>query len=100
MVGDLDGFFEVYVSEHTKANVLTFMDVEDIHEIMYSWGDSFIVHMMGNKQIEFKCQEKLYVAKWVKEKRVYATVHENELVYTKEKVRRVKQAYELVKNNR
>jgi hypothetical protein len=28
-VGDLDGFFEVYASEHTKANLLSFADVED-----------------------------------------------------------------------
>jgi hypothetical protein len=28
-VGMLDGFFQVYASEHTKANVLSFADVED-----------------------------------------------------------------------
>jgi hypothetical protein len=41
----------------------------------------------------------LYVADWV-EGRTYATVQENESVYTKEEVRRAKQAYELVKNSR
>jgi len=34
MVGGLEGFFKVYASEHTKANVLSFADVEDIYEIM------------------------------------------------------------------
>jgi hypothetical protein len=33
-VGGLEGFFKVYASEHTKANVLSFADVEDIYEIM------------------------------------------------------------------
>jgi hypothetical protein len=83
MVGHLNGFFEVYASEHTKANVLSFADVEDMYEITYTRGDSFIVHMSDDKHVEFKRKDKLYVADWV-EGRTYATVQENESVYTKE----------------
>jgi hypothetical protein len=54
MVGHLDGFFEVYASEHTKANVLSFGDVEDLYKITYTRGDSFVVHMSDDKHIEFK----------------------------------------------
>jgi hypothetical protein len=32
-VGDLEGFFEVYASEHTKANILSFSDVEDMYKV-------------------------------------------------------------------
>jgi len=54
MLGHLDGFFEVYASEHTKANVLSFADVEDLYEITYTCGDSFVVHMLDDKYVEFK----------------------------------------------
>ncbi len=33
--GVLDGFFPVYASEKTKANVLSFAEVEDLYDIMY-----------------------------------------------------------------
>jgi hypothetical protein len=98
LVGHLDGFFEVYASEHTKANVLSFADVEDLYDITYTRGDSFVVHMLDDKHVEFKHRDKLYVADWV-EGRTYSTVQENESVHTKEEVRRAKQAYELVKNS-
>jgi hypothetical protein len=51
MVGHLDGFFEVYASEHTKANVLSFADVEDLYDITYKRGDSFVVHMSDDKHV-------------------------------------------------
>jgi hypothetical protein len=54
MVGHLDGFFEVYASEHTKANVLSFADVEHLYKITYTRGDLFVVHMSDDKHIEFK----------------------------------------------
>jgi hypothetical protein len=46
-VGMLDGFFQVYASEETKANVLSFADVEDKYEITYVRGQMFTVHMPG-----------------------------------------------------
>jgi hypothetical protein len=100
MVGDLEGFLEVYESEHTKANILSLVDVEDLYEITYSGGEAFVVHMK-DRSIEFKCRDKLYIADLVTEKLyVYATVQENEQVCTKEEVRKEKQTYELVKNSR
>jgi hypothetical protein len=54
MVGYLDGFFEVYASEHTKANILSFADIEDLYEIKYTRGDAFVVHMSDDKHVEFK----------------------------------------------
>jgi hypothetical protein len=44
-VGMLDGFFHVYASEQTKANILSFADVEDKCEITYVRGQKFTVHM-------------------------------------------------------
>jgi hypothetical protein len=32
-VGDLPGFFQVYASKETRANVLSFADVEDLYDI-------------------------------------------------------------------
>jgi hypothetical protein len=69
-VGDLEGFFEVYASEVTKANVLSFADIEDLYIITYKRGKAFIVHM-EDKNIEFKHKEKLYAADWVGETYVY-----------------------------
>jgi hypothetical protein len=34
-VGDLEGFFEVYASEHTMTNVICFTNVEDKYDITY-----------------------------------------------------------------
>jgi hypothetical protein len=42
-VGDLEGFFEVYASAHTKANVLSFADVEDKYVVTYKEKESFMV---------------------------------------------------------
>jgi hypothetical protein len=44
-VGDLPGFFQVYASAQTKANVLSFADVEDLYEISYVQKEAFVVHM-------------------------------------------------------
>jgi uncharacterized protein YdaU (DUF1376 family) len=41
-VKDLEGFFEVYVSEHTKANILSFADVEDMYKVTYMRGAMFV----------------------------------------------------------
>jgi hypothetical protein len=95
----LKDFFEVYASEDTKANVLSFADVEDMYEITYIRGEAFIVHM-GDRDLVFKRREKLYVADLQEtEYRVQATVRENEMVYTKEEVGRAKLAHEFLKNS-
>jgi hypothetical protein len=45
-VGDLPGFFTVYASEETRANVLSFADVEDLYDILYvQKQEAFVVHM-------------------------------------------------------
>jgi hypothetical protein len=44
-VGDLGGFFEVYASEHTRANVLSFADVEDKYVVTYKEKEAFMVQL-------------------------------------------------------
>jgi hypothetical protein len=46
---------------------------------------------MKDKNIEFKCREKLYIADCVNNTYACATVQENALVYTKEELRRAKE---------
>jgi len=97
-VGMLDGFFEVYASEKTKANVLSFAEVEDKYEISYVRAQTFTVHVPEGEDIVFSRQNKLYVADWcVDPGMVNATVRENERLYTKEEVRRAKLAHEFLK---
>ncbi len=59
--GELKDFFEVYASEDTKVNVLSFADVEDMYKITYIRGEAFVVHMR-DRDLVFKRREKLYVA--------------------------------------
>jgi len=96
-VGTLEGFFEVYASESTKANVLSFAAVEDLYEISYVRGEAFVVHMDG-RDLVFRRRDRLYVAEWIRDGGMYATVQENELLYTKEQVHRAKEAYEFIHN--
>jgi hypothetical protein len=92
-VGMLEGFFEVYASEKTKANVLSFVEVEDKYEISYVRAQIFTVHVPEGEDVFFSRQNKLYVADWCVDLGVVnATVRENERMYTKEDVRRAKQA--------
>jgi hypothetical protein len=63
-VGMLDGFFEVYASEKTKANVLSFAEVEDKYEITYVRVKTFTVHIPEGEDIVFSKENKLYVADW------------------------------------
>jgi hypothetical protein len=91
-------FFEVYASEHTKANVLSFADVEDKYVVTYKEKEAFTVELTCGKMINFTRRNKLYVADWQDTGlHVCATVPENESVYTKDEVRRAQQAYELVR---
>jgi hypothetical protein len=96
-VGTLEGFFEVYESESTKANVLSFAAVEDQYEISYVSGEAFVVHM-DERDLVFRRRDRLYIAEWTGEGGMYATVQENELLYTKEEVRRAKEVYKFIRN--
>jgi histidyl-tRNA synthetase len=99
-VGDLPGFFQVYASEETRAKVLSFADVEDLYEISYVQKEAFLVHMPTGDLV-FNRHEKLYVADLTDSDVgvVQATVRENEALYTKEEVRRAKEAYAFLKNS-
>jgi hypothetical protein len=90
--GYLNIFFCMYASKEMKANVLSFADVEDMYDITYIRGESFIVHL-PEKDLEFTRKGKLCVADFVKEGLVHATQ-----VMTKGEEAQAKQAYELVKN--
>jgi hypothetical protein len=96
-VGTIEGFFEVYASDCTRANVLSFAAVEDLYEISYVRGEVFVVHM-GDRDLVFRRRDCLYVAKWTGKGGMYATVQENELLYTREQVCRAKEAYKLIRN--
>jgi len=97
-VGMLDGFFKVYASEKTKANVLSFAGVEDNYKILYVRAQTFTVHVPEGEDIVFSRQNKLSVADWcVAPGVVNATVRENERMYTKVEVHRAKQAYKFLK---
>jgi hypothetical protein len=96
--GVLDGFFPVYASKKTKANVLSFADVEDLYDITYICKCAFIVHM-SDRDLVFKRRQKLYIADWGTMGIVAPTIQENEHLYTKEEVSRAKLAYEFVRNS-
>ncbi len=74
----LDVFFQVYASKETKANVLSFADIEDKYKITYMRGQTFMVDM-PEEDIVFKRKNKLYVADWcIEDMVVNATVCEKE----------------------
>jgi hypothetical protein len=50
--GYLNEFFRVYASEDTKANVLSLADVEDLYDVTYVRGESFVVHL-PSRDLEF-----------------------------------------------
>jgi hypothetical protein len=97
-MGMLLGVFRVYASEETKENVLCFSDVEDMYEISYKHRKAFVVHM-GEREIAFERREKLYVADWCPKGTVAATVQENEMLYSREHVRRAKEACDFLRNS-
>jgi hypothetical protein len=98
-VGDLPNFFKVYASAESKANVLSFADVEDLYDITYVRQQAFVVHMR-DRVLVFSRREKLYIVDIFDEEYVMqATVRENEALYRKEEVRRAKEAYEFLKNS-
>jgi hypothetical protein len=95
--GMLKDFFEVYASEDTKANVLSFAEVEDVYPISYIPQIGFIVHL-SDRDLHFKRRGKLYVADW-SDCKVLNTVTENERCYTKAEVKRAMEAYAFMKNS-
>jgi len=96
-VGMLDVFFQVYASEETKVNVLSFADVEDKYEITYVRGQTFTVHML-EEDVVFERKNKLYGADWcIEDMVVNATVCEKEQLYMKEKICWAKVAHEFLK---
>lgn len=100
-VGDLEGFFKVYTSEHAKANALSFADVEDRYMITYKKGKALMVQMACGKTAVFAHRRnKLYIANWASiGLYVCTTVRENEQIYTPDEVRRAQLAYELVRTS-
>ncbi len=50
--GYLPDFFEVYTSAETKANVLSFAEVEDKYRITYIPKEAFVVHL-ADRDIAF-----------------------------------------------
>ncbi len=91
--GYLDEFFRVYASEETRANLLSFAEVEELYNITYVPREAFIVHL-PEQVLVFKRKGKLYVADFAEHKPVYVTQ-----VYTKAEEERAKRAYELVRNS-
>ncbi len=87
----------MYASDSTRAKVLSFAAVEDLYEISYVRGEAFVVCMEG-RDLVFWRRDHLYIAEWTGEGGIYATVQENELLYTKEQVCRAKEAYKFIRN--
>jgi hypothetical protein len=95
--GMLRDFFEVYSSLDTRANVLSFAEVEDQFPISYVPQIGFIVHL-PDRDLEFRRRGKLYVADW-SQHRVLTTVKEKERCYTKEELKRAMEAHEFIRNS-
>ncbi len=89
--GYFDPFFQVFASEQTKANILSFAQVEDQYTITYKQKDCFIVHM-PDRDIVFRRRDGMYVTDWTEYKDVFTTV-----VCTKGEQERAKKAYDLVR---
>jgi hypothetical protein len=90
--GYLEDFFRVYASTDTRANVLSFADVEDLYDVTYDKGKSFTVHL-PDRDIVFYRKKKLYVADFshlLNERKAFLAT------YTKGQEARAKAAYDLV----
>jgi hypothetical protein len=93
--GYLEDFFRVYASTDTRANVLSFADVEDLYDVTYDKGKSFTVHL-PDRDIVFYRKKKLYVANFshlLNERQAFLTM------YTKGQEARAKVAYDLVRRS-
>jgi hypothetical protein len=92
--GYLEDFFDVYASEHTKANVVSFSEVEDTYDITYKPRKAFVVHL-PERDLVFECRGKLYMADFARDGQVHVTK-----AYMKAEEVRLKQAYKLIRNTR
>ncbi len=70
--GYLDDFFDVYASEHMKANVLSFSEVEDAYDITCVPHEAFIVNL-PERDITFECRGKLYITDFARDSQVHTT---------------------------
>jgi hypothetical protein len=74
-------------------------DVEDMFPVNYVPGKAFVVHL-PSRDLKFKRKGKLYVANYysvLNPASVYATVQENEEIYTKAEIQKAKAAFEFLK---
>jgi hypothetical protein len=91
--GYLEDFFDMYTSEHTKANVLSFSEVEDTYDIMYVPHQAFKVHL---PEIDLVVEHRgKHIADFARDDHVHVTK-----AYTKAEEERAMQAYELIRNAR
>jgi len=60
--GYLDPFFSVYASTQTKANILSFAQVEDQYPITYTPQEAFTVHLPKG-DIVFRRRDGMYVGR-------------------------------------
>lgn len=78
------------LSDETKANVLSFSDVEDLYEIMYELQSSFTVHLPGRNVDVKKAYDMLgepvgSVLGKLAERKVSRAIYDDYLVMTKKK---------------
>jgi hypothetical protein len=92
--GYLEDFFDVYASEHTKVNVLSFSEVEDTYDITYIPHQAFVVHL-PERDLVFKRRGKLYIADFARDSQVPLTK-----AYKKAEEERAREAHELIRNAR
>jgi hypothetical protein len=87
----------VYASKETKANVLSFAEVEDVHPISYLPQIGFLVHLL-DRDLHFKRRRNLYVVDRP-DCKVLKIFTENERCYTKAEVKRAMEANAFMKNS-
>ena len=102
-VGNLEGFFDCIACESCPANVLSQADVEDMYQVTYYPGQSYVVHMPG-RDIEFNRKGKFYIADfadWIVNHDYptsFMTTAEREHMYTRKEVAKALEAKEFLKN--
>ena len=81
----------MYASPHTKADILSFAQVEDLYLITYEPQSGFVVHL-PHVDIKFKRKDGMYVADWSEYKQATTTT-----VCTKAEEERARRAYDLAR---
>ncbi len=72
--------------------------MEDLFDIEYREREGFIVHLPNGKEIIFKRQNKMFVAKIDQVAAILTTIGEKKLQYSPAEVKKAELAYELLKN--